>query len=140
LSTGIISVDIAHMKDGDFAGLGLLQKNYGLVGAKVEGNNKYIVIIDASSGKPIQKDRVGLKQDKVYFRIDCDFSEKKDLSNFFYSLDGKIWKAIGDPVKMTYTIPHFMGYRFALFNYATKQTGGYADFDYFHISGIKSSF
>jgi hypothetical protein len=27
-----------------------------------------------------------------------------------------------------------MGYRFALFNYATKTTGGYADFDYFHIS------
>jgi hypothetical protein len=29
---------------------------------------------------------------------------------------------------------HFMGYRFGLFNYATKNTGGFADFDYFHIS------
>jgi hypothetical protein len=27
-----------------------------------------------------------------------------------------------------------MGYRFGLFNYATKNTGGYADFDYFHIN------
>jgi hypothetical protein len=27
-----------------------------------------------------------------------------------------------------------MGYRFALFNYATKSTGGFADFDYFRIS------
>lgn len=27
-----------------------------------------------------------------------------------------------------------MGYRFGLFNYATKETGGYADFDYFRIS------
>ena len=26
-----------------------------------------------------------------------------------------------------------MGYRFALFNYATKNVGGFADFDYFHI-------
>jgi hypothetical protein len=26
-----------------------------------------------------------------------------------------------------------MGYRFGLFNYATKKTGGYADFDFFHI-------
>jgi hypothetical protein len=27
-----------------------------------------------------------------------------------------------------------MGYRFTLFNYATKNTGGFVDFDYFHIS------
>jgi hypothetical protein len=26
------------MKDGDFAGLGLLQKNYGLAGVKINGN------------------------------------------------------------------------------------------------------
>jgi len=36
---------------------------------------------------------------------------------------------------MTYTVPlHFMGYRFALFNFATKSTGGSADFDFFHIT------
>jgi hypothetical protein len=35
---------------------------------------------------------------------------------------------------MEYTlVEHFMGYRFGLFNYATKQSGGWADFDYFHI-------
>ena len=37
-------------------------------------------------------------------------------------------------VKMKYDIPHFMGYRFALFNYATKNTGGYVDFDFFHVT------
>jgi len=35
---------------------------------------------------------------------------------------------------MAYTIPQFMGYRFALFNYATKNVGGFADFDYFRIT------
>jgi hypothetical protein len=30
-----------------------------------------------------------------------------------------------------------MGYRFGLFNYATKRAGGYVDFDYFHISDMK---
>jgi beta-xylosidase len=57
----------------------------------------------------------------------------KDEASFFYSLDGKVWKPIGQPLKMKYSIPHFMGYRFALFNYATKITGGYADFDWFRI-------
>jgi hypothetical protein len=34
---------------------------------------------------------------------------------------------------MAYTIPHFMGYRFGLFNYATQSTGGYADFDFYRV-------
>ncbi len=32
------------------------------------------------------------------------------------------------------TLPHFMGYRFGLFNFATKATDGSADFDFFRIS------
>jgi hypothetical protein len=35
---------------------------------------------------------------------------------------------------MAYTLPHFMGYRFGLFNYATKSPGGFVDFNYFRIS------
>src|SRR3954463_15038335 len=31
VSSGAVSLDVSNMKDGDFAGLGLLQKNYGLV-------------------------------------------------------------------------------------------------------------
>ncbi len=60
-------------------------------------------------------------------------SDRKDIATFFYSLDGKSWTAIGEPLKMTYTLPHFMGYRFGLFNYATQTIGGFADFDYFHL-------
>ncbi|WP_432713904.1 glycoside hydrolase family 43 protein [Pedobacter sp.] len=133
-SSGLTAVDVAEMKDGDFAGISVLQKNYGLTGVKVEGNRKYIVFVDAGAGKPVESERLELNQNKVFFKIDCDFFEKKDLASFFYSLDGKTWKAIGKPLKMAYTIPHFMGYRYGLFNYATKQIGGYADFDYFRIS------
>ena len=49
-------------------------------------------------------------------------------------LDGKSWTPIGDPLKMAYTLPHFMGYRFGLFDYATKTPGGFVDFDFFHVS------
>ena len=121
------------MKDGDFAGLCLLQKNYGLVGVKMNGNSKSIVMINAGSGKAEESASVLLNQSVVYFRAECDFTNKKDSADFFYSLDGKEWTAIGTPLKMTYTLPHFMGYRFGLFNYATKNVGGFADFDYFHI-------
>lgn len=132
--SGIILLDISNMKDGDFAGLGLLQKNFGLAGAKVNGNSKTIVMINSGNGKPEEVATIPLNQNTVFFKAACDFTNKKDTANFFYSLDGNNWTSLGTPLKMTYTLPHFMGYRFALFNYATKLTGGYADFDYFHIA------
>ena len=55
------------------------------------------------------------------------------MARCFYSLDGEQWLALGKPLKMAYTLPHFMGYRFALLNYATKAAGGSADFDYYRV-------
>jgi beta-xylosidase len=131
--TGSTCVDVSNLKDGDFAGLCLLQKNYGLVGVRVEGNSKSIVMVNAGSGKPADAQNIPLTQNKVFFKAECDFTDKKDIANFFYSLDGKSWTSIGTQLKMTYTLPHFMGYRFGLFNYATKTFGGFADFDFFRI-------
>ena len=132
--TGIISLDVSNMKDGDFAGLALLQKNYGLAGVKLNGKNKSIIMINAGTGIAEEVATILLHQTTVFFKAECNFIDKKDMADFFYSLDGKNWKSIGTTLKMSYTLPHFMGYRFTLFNYATKNTGGYADFDYFRIT------
>ena len=78
-------------------------------------------------------DRIPMEQNTIYLKAECDFKDLKDTANFFYSFDGKAWMAIGTSLKMAYTLPHFMGYRFGLFNYGTKDAGGYADFDFFHI-------
>jgi beta-xylosidase len=91
-------------------------------------------MINAGTGKPVEAQSIPLTQNKVFFKAECDFTDKKDSANFFYSLDGKSWIAIGTQLKMSYTLPHFMGYRFGLFNYATKNVGGFADFEFFHIS------
>jgi beta-xylosidase len=138
-SSGMTSLDISNMKEGDFAGLGLLQKNYGLVGVKVAKGSKSIVMVSANTGKPIEIEQIPLKQNTVYLKAECNFRNRADIAHFFYSLDGKTWYRIGEPLKMPYTIPHFMGYRFGLFNYASQQIGGYADFDYFRISDTISS-
>ena len=132
--SGSVSLDISKMKDGDFAGLGLLQKNYGLAGVKITGDSKAIVMINASTGQPVEAQKIPLNQKVVYFKAECDFTNRKDVADFFYSLDGKTWIPLGTQLKMAYTFPHFMGYRFALFNYATKNIGGAADFDFFHIT------
>ena len=132
-SSASVSLDISKMKEGDFAGLSALQKEYGLVGVKVEEGKKSIVMVNTNKDKAVEVMRIPLNQNQVYFKIDCDFTNKKDEANFFYSLDGKVWNPIGETLKMKYTLPHFMGYRFGLFNYATKNTGGYVDFDWFRI-------
>nr|WP_200978068.1 glycoside hydrolase 43 family protein [Echinicola sp. 20G] len=132
--TGVTRIDIAGMKDGDFAGLALLQKLYGQLGVKDENGQKVLVMINADSGEAKEIERVPLNTSSVYLKAFCDFTDRRDEANFFYSLDGKDWKAIGSTLHMKYTLPHFMGYRFALFNYATKSPGGHVDFDYFHIT------
>lgn len=144
-SSASVALDVSKMKEGDFAGLCAFQKKYGQVGVKVENGQKSIVMITTDNDKPVEVKRIPLDQDQIYFRIDCDFTgmndeaknlyalNGKDEASFFYSLDGKVWNPIGNILKMKYDIPHFMGYRFGLFNYATKETGGYADFDWFRI-------
>jgi beta-xylosidase len=131
--TGITALDVSNMKDGDFAGLCLLQKNYGIVGVRVEGDARSIIMINATGGKPVEAQAVPLHQKTIYIKAECDFTNKKDVADFFYSLDAKTWTQIGTQLKMAYTLPHFMGYRFGLFNYATKSAGGFADFDFFRI-------
>ncbi|WP_100609904.1 glycoside hydrolase family 43 protein [Confluentibacter lentus] len=133
-STGSTSLDISNMKEGDFAGLCLLQKEFGLVGVKVDNGTKKIVMVSAAGNAIKELGNVPINQNKIYFKAECNFKDKTDKANFFFSLDGTSWTRIGEPINMPYTLPHFMGYRFGLFNYATKHVGGSVDFDYFHIS------
>jgi beta-xylosidase len=137
--SGMIALDASHMKDGDFAGLAALQKRYGFVGVKMSGEAKSIVMVSAQSNAPVEEETVPLTEKTVFLKMECDFKNRRDKAYFFYSLDGNQWTAIGkglagQALQMAYTLPHFMGYRFALFNFATKTAGGFVDFDYFRVS------
>lgn len=135
---GHVAVGIANMRDGDYAGLAALQKNYGFVGVKMDGDSKYVVMVNGSSGSEVEVESILITQDIVYLKIEFDFKNQTDKANFYYSLDGVEWIAIGNTLQMSYTLPHFMGYRFALFNYATKTPGGFVDFDYFRIGHTRN--
>ena len=130
---GTIAMDISKMKDGDNAGLALLQKNYGWAGVtNVKGNKKIVMVLGNDEGEKIMEE-LPINQKTVYLKAACNFTDRKDVASFYYSLDNETWKKIGSELKMSYTLPHFMGYRFGLFNYATKNPGGYVDFDFFRI-------
>jgi len=145
-SSATTALDVSSMKDGDYAGMIALQKKYGIVGVKMADGVRSIVMISAQTNSPEELASIPLTQKTVYLQIDCDFKDRGDqnqpqlfynLDNrayFYYSLDNKTWTAVGKSLRMEYSSPHFMGYRFGLFNYATKTAGGFVDFDYMRLS------
>ena len=132
--SGDIAIETANMKNGDIAGLGALQANYGYVGVKMENGQKSIVMVNADGGTAQEIESIPIDQNRVYLRADFNFYQHADDADFYYSLDGTTWNKIGNTLNMSYTMPHFMGYRFAIFNYATQSAGGYVDVDYFHVN------
>lgn len=137
--TGEVLLDASRLKEGDYAGLSAFQNRYGFVGVKKEGGQFYIVMQRAMKkgdavGKEMARIPLSLSQStKVFLRVSMDFTNRTDKGTFAYSLDGKQWQPIGDTLQMHYDWPDFCGYRFALFHFATQQTGGQADFDYFRL-------
>ena len=136
--SGRIAMDISNMKDGDVAGLGALCEDYGFVAVKMSGTSKSVIMVNSSSDDPVEVESILLTPNIIYLQIAFNFKNRTDKAYFYYSLDGIAWNRIGNTLQMSYTLTHFMGYRFALFNYATESTGGYVDFDYFRISNTST--
>ena len=133
-STAELRLDLSAMRNGDVAGLALLQKHYGYVGVLREAGERFIVMVSAEGESARELGRAPLQEDVVYLKAHTDFRNLKDTAYFSYSVDGEAWHPIGAPLTMTYTLPHFMGYRFGLFGFATKTPGGHVDFDYFRLA------
>ena len=130
-STGETAIDLSGLKEGDVAGFGVLQDKYGYVAVELKNGQKSIKMVKGREKNVLEE--ISFEGDRIYFKITCDFKDRNDLARFYYSENGNDWKEIGEKLKMEYTLGQFMGYRYALFNYATKKPGGYADFDYFRI-------
>ncbi|MEE1063075.1 MAG: hypothetical protein UH071_05355, partial [Paludibacteraceae bacterium] len=125
--SGRVALDVKGMKDGDVAGLVALQDSFGFVGVQKQWGQLNII-----QQKTVNKiASVPFDGETVYLRIDFDFT--KDRAYFFYSTDNQKWNSIGKDIPLPYTLGMFAGYKFGLFNYATSQAGGYADFDWFKV-------
>lgn len=132
--SGRVLVDGTGMKDGDIAGLVALQDTKGYVAlAKNGGSYNVIMKSGKKDANDTQVDSKPISGSKVYLRVDFDLPIDKGTASFYYSTDGSSWTKIGNNVGLDYSLGMFVGYRFGLFNLATKTAGGYADFDWFKI-------
>lgn len=138
-----IELEYSHIKDGDRAGLAAFNGHSGILSIGKEGKKTWLTVTHSivnmterehavTSVDTAEKARVELKGKRVFLRIDGDFRPGQDIATFYYSLDGKQWTPIGGTFQMRFDFTRlFMGTRYALFNYATKQTGGYVDINRF---------
>ncbi|MDO5113390.1 MAG: glycoside hydrolase 43 family protein [Planctomycetia bacterium] len=128
---GKTTIDVSNLKNGDYSGLVALQKEYAFIGVKKEKEALAIVVVKNQKNHEVEEIAIPLEQARVHLKLSMDFQDRRDLVSFSYSLDGKEWISLGTPMKMNYTLPHFMGYRFGLFHFATQEVGGYTDFEDF---------
>ena len=154
--SGYVALDVSHMKDGDCAGLAAFNSDSGVLTVKKSGKRLTLVMSEQKVSLNNHTKAVENVEEKVvetvdlptslskgksakliYLRLDGDFRPgQHDVANFFYSLDGQQWTAIGTRnYHMSFDWQRFfMGTKFGIFNYATKQTGGYVDVDEFAYS------
>ncbi len=132
-SAATTTIDVGGLKPGDRVGLGLLQENYGWVGVKATDGSRSLVMVNGTGEGAGEIESVPLDRETVHLGVEADFRDQIDEAVFYYSLDGEKWTQIGNVLEMSYELSHFMGYRFALFNYATEEPRGVADFDSFKV-------
>lgn len=141
--TGTVCLDVSRMQDGDVAGFSAFNGDSGVLSVVCNGKQMQLVMSEQKSVFNKQThgiervdvevlDTTALQQHRIWLRIKGDFRPGQDWARFYYSTDGKSWTSIGRPVKMVFDYTRmFMGSKFAIFNYATRQTGGYIDVESF---------
>ena len=139
-----VTVCGSGLKDGDFAGICVLQGCYGYIALTKEKENYYLVM----TGKELTRDeniwgpeggdrnpgreyeRIPINGSQATLKIISNFENNKDEADFYY-LRGQEWCRIGITQKLHFRLDHFTGARVGLFCYSTRFTGGTADFRQF---------
>ncbi len=124
-TTAVTKIEVDSMKDGDIAGLAVFQDPYAYIAVKQNNGSKYIIMVN--NGKTI--DSVAVNSSTIYLRALAYYGTS--LASFSYSFDNKTFTSLGNELSMRFNLSVFTGNKFCLFNYATKTTGGYVDFDWF---------
>jgi beta-xylosidase len=124
---GTTGMDVRNMKDGDVAGLAVFQNPYAYIAVRQTNGSKFLVMVN--NGKVI--DSLAMNKTSVYLRTIASNNIKK--ATFEFSFDNKMFTPLGNELLMSFNLSVFTGNKFCLFNYATQETGGHVDFDWFRM-------
>lgn len=125
VSVTTVTLDASKLKDGDIAGLGLLNMPYSWIAIAKDGKNTVLRWYDQYVNKT---EETAVSTSKVWLRMKGDFDY--GTATLLYSTDGKDFKQMGSEITMAYQLKNFQGTRLSLFAYNTKgRQGGVASFD-----------
>lgn len=124
-SYGTVKMEIGNMKEGDMAGLAVFQDPYAFIGVTVTDGEKKLAMYN--NGNTMIGEVVS--DSVIFLRAVASYNSGK--ATFYYSLDNTIYTQLGSELNMKFDLSVFTGNKFCLFNYATIETGGYVDFDWF---------
>ena len=127
-TTATTKLEVDHMRPGDQAGLCVFQDPYAFIAVKQTETGPALIMVN--NGVTI--DSVPLQQKIIYLRSQASNTTKKAV--FGYSLDNKTFIPLGNALDMRFSLKIFTGNKFCLFNFTTKQTGGYVDVDWLHMN------
>ncbi|KAF4408499.1 MULTISPECIES: glycoside hydrolase 43 family protein [Streptomyces] len=142
-STATIELDYSAMADGDRAGLALLRDSSAWIGVKRDGGGTRVVMIDnitmdsdwntVSTGGEVAGTAVS--GGRVWLRARADIRPGDGRqARFSYSTDGSSFTDLGPAFTLKNDWHFFMGYRFGIFNYATRALGGAVTVGRFELS------
>lgn len=138
---GTMKMNLEHMIDGDIAGLAIFQDPYAYIAVKRVGEEQSLVMVN--NGNPV--DSISINTGEIYFRADPVFgsgaaplyggetTSGTGIARFYYSFDNETYTRLGDELNMQFNLSVFTGNKFGLFNYATKELGGFVDIDWFRM-------
>ncbi len=129
-SVATAEIDVKGLKDGDIAGLALLNVPYAWIGiSKTEGKLE----IQQFYQQDKKLSTANMNFSRLWLRVHCNFDT--DEARFSYSTDGANYEFLGGTIIMPFSLHTFQGVRLGLFNYnSAGVAGGYADFNSFDVN------
>ena len=125
--TATVKIDVSGMREGDMAGLSVMQRESGFIGVHKCRDGYILCVYDCMELQISIPLPENIKD--VWLRAQIPKYEYRE--EFFYSLDGRVYRQLGGRYDMHYGT--YVGMRFGIFNYAQKSLGGYIDVDYFEV-------
>jgi beta-xylosidase len=142
-STATLELDYSGMQDGDVAGLGVFRHTAGFVGVKKAAGSTRLVMVNGASlnvsawttnSKGTEAASKDISGGKVWLRVSADIRPGTGRqATFHYSTDGVTFLPFGAAHTMSNDWQFFIGYRFAILNYATTSLGGSVKLNSFEI-------
>jgi beta-xylosidase len=136
-------MDFSAMRDGDRAGLAMLRNSSAWIGLKRDGGQTRVAMVSnitmdgnwntTATGTDIASAPVS--GGKIWLRVNADIRPGSGRqARFSYSTDGSTFTPLGTAFTMDNGWQFFMGYRFAIFDYATQALGGSVNVSSFDLT------